>query len=200
MHEHPYFDLLPIDGRSIVQLRVRPQTANAACKALQLPQHPQQWRGTNLLAHWLGPDQWLITSDKKPVQDIIDHIDEALAGTLYAATDMSSNYACLELSGPAARTILAMGCAIDIHRSVFMPGHCTRTHFANVLIHIAVVGDDTFDLYVDRSLAGYLEDWLVNAGEDPLTHDLKYVPGKLSNTQNSTIKTAVNQAAQREFS
>ena len=168
MPEHPGFEFRQIHGRSMVQLRVRPGFADAACQTLQLPRQPLRWRGEDPSAHWLGPDQWLLTSDAKPAGDILRHIDITLSGNLHAATDMSSGYVCFALSGPAARMMLAMGCGIDMHKSAFRTGHCTRTHFANVMLFIVAVGEENFDLYVDRSLAGYLHDWLLNAGEDPL--------------------------------
>ncbi len=173
MPEHPGFDLSEIHGRSIVQLRVRPGGADAAGEALQLPQQALQWHSGDPAACWLGPDQWLLTSDSRPAKDIICHIDNTLSDQLYAAIDMSSSNVCFALKGPAARTVLAMGCGCDMHKSAFMTGQCVRTHFANVLLFIVVVEDDHFNLYVDRSLARYLRDWLVKAGEDPITHDLR---------------------------
>ncbi len=169
MPEHPGFELNRIDGRSMVRLRVRPRGADAACKALQLPHEPLRWWGEDPAAYWLGPDQWLLTSDTKPAKDIIGHIDRTLSGQLYAATDMSSHNVCFSLRSPSARTVLAMGCGIDMHRSAFMAGQCTHTHFANVLLFIVVVEDNNFNLYVDRSYASYLRHWLVNSGEDPIT-------------------------------
>ncbi len=174
MPEHPGFELNQIDGRSMVRLRVRPSGADAAGEALQLPQSALQWQGEDPAAHWLGPDQWLLTSDTKPAEDIISHIDSMLSGQLYAATDMSSSNVCFALQGPAARTLLAMGCGIDMHKSAFTTGQCVQTHFANVLLFIVVVDDNNFDLYVDRSHARYLSNWLVSAGEDPITRDSKY--------------------------
>ena len=171
MPEHPGFSLSEIHGRSIVQLRVRPAVAGAAREALQLPQQALQWRGEDPVSCWLGPDQWLLTSDIKAAEDILAHIDFALSGQLHAATDMSSSYACFVLKGKAARILLAMGSGCDMHPGVFTTGQCVRTRFANVQLFILVVEDDHFDLYVDRSLAPYLHDWLVNAGEDPITRD-----------------------------
>ena len=174
MPEHPGFNLQQINGRSMVRLRVRPQGADAAGIALQLPQQALQWRGGDPATYWLGPDQWLITSDTKPTEDILKHINRKLSGQLYAATDMSSHYVCFALSGPAARTVLAMGCGIDMHASAFMTGQCVRTHFANVLLLIVAVEDNHFDLYLDRSHARYLSGWLANAGEDPITQIRNY--------------------------
>ena len=176
MPEHPGFDLNQISGRSIVRLRIRPSGADAAGKALELPQKALQWRAGDPAAYWLGPDQWLLTSDTKPANDVISHIDSTLSGQLCAATDMSSQNACFSLRGWAARTVLAMGCGIDMHRSAFMTGQCVRTRFANVALFIVAVDDVSFDLYVDRSFARYLSDWIVNSGEDPITRDSKYHP------------------------
>ena len=173
MPEHPGFDLEQINGRSIVRLRVRPRAADVAGKALQLPQQALHWRDGDPAAYWLGPDQWLFTSDTQAAEDIMDHIDATLSGQLYAATDISSHNVCYSLNGPAARMVLAMGCGIDMHRSAFKPGQCVRTHFANVLLFIVVVEDNDFDLYIDRSHARYLSDWLLGSGEDPITRDAK---------------------------
>ncbi len=169
MPEHPGFALNRINGRSMVQLRVRPSGADAAIEALQLPQRALQWRGGDPATCWLGPDLWLLTSDTKPAEEITVYIDRRLSGQLYAATDMSSHYACFALTGPAARTVLAMGCGIDMHRSAFTTGQCLHTHFANVMLFIVAVEDDNFDLYVDRSHARYLSDWFASSGEDPIT-------------------------------
>ncbi len=169
MPEHPGFELNQINGRSMVQLRVRPNGADAAIEALQLPRQALRWRGEDPAACWLGPDLWLLSSDTKPAEVILSHIHGRLSGQLYAATDMSSHYVCFALRGPAARTVLAMGCGIDMHPSAFMTGQCVRTHFANVMLFIVVAGDNYFDLYVDRSHARYLNDWIDNSGQDPIT-------------------------------
>ncbi len=174
MPEHPGFELDQVAGRSMVRLRVRPKSAEAVGEALQLPQRPMQWRAEDPATYSLGPDQWLLTSDTKAAGDIIEQIDRALVDQLYAATDMSSSNVCFALRGPAARTVLAMGCGIDVHTRAFKPGQCVQTNFANVLLFIVCVEDNSFDLYVDRSHARYLGDWLLKAGEDPITHHSRY--------------------------
>ena len=168
MPEQPGYDLRQIDGRSIVRLRVRPSAADAAEKALRLPQGAIHSQHGDPVACWFGPDQWLLTSENKPVAEILEHIDGALAGQLYAATNMSSGYACFAISGPAARIGMAMGCGIDMHETAFTAGRCVRTRFAQVPLFIVATGNFDFDLYVDRSYANYLQDWLAAAGKDPI--------------------------------
>jgi sarcosine oxidase subunit gamma len=167
MPEHPGFTLCRVGGRSIVRLRVRPEGADDAAAALGLPQEALRWQGEDPVACWLGPDLWLFVSDTKPAKDIADRIGRALEGQLHAATDLSSGLTCFNLAGPAVRTVLAMGCGIDMHPDVFTAGQCVRTNFAAVPL-VIVAGDDAFDLYVDRSYTRYLRDWFAAAGEDPL--------------------------------
>jgi len=174
MPEHPGFDLKQIKDRSIVRLRVRPNEAGAAGKTLQFPLQALRWQDGEPASHWLGPDQWLLTSDTRTAKDIISHIDSALSGQLYAATDMSSSNACFALNGPAARMVLAMGCGIDMHTNEFRTGQCVRTNFASVPLFIVAVDEDSFMLYVDRSYARYLCDWITRSGEDPITRDSKF--------------------------
>ena len=44
---------------------------------------------------------------------------------------------------------------------------------ASVPLFIVVVEDNSFDLYLDRSYANYLRDWLRHSSEDPITRDAK---------------------------
>jgi len=170
MAKHPGFNLKETDQRTIIRLRVRPDSANAAAKAMQLPQQALQSQDGNPAVHWLGPDQWLLTSENESVTDILAHIDSVLSGQLFAATDMSSGLVCFSLSGRSSRTLLAMGCGIDMHPDSFSAGQCIRTRFAQVPVFMVATGDLEFDLYVDRSYAHYLHEWLTAAGEDPITH------------------------------
>lgn len=170
MPEHSGFVLKQVKGRSIVRLRIRPDDADVAAKKLQLPQ-ALMWRDSDPAVCWLGPDQWLYLSDTKPADDIIRYIDSTLAGQLHAATDMSSGNVCFAIRGHATRTVLAMGCGLDLHPSVFMAGQCARTNFANIPLLIVAISDHHLDLYLDRSYAQYLVSWFAEAGNDPVTYN-----------------------------
>ena len=78
MPEHPGFNLSQITGRSMVRLRVRPKEAIAAAEALQLPQQALQSRGGDPASYWLGPDQWLIASERAgPEICVVEQHDRA---------------------------------------------------------------------------------------------------------------------------
>ena len=103
-------------------------------------------------AIWLGPDEWLVLGGREE-----DYAD------MPAAVDVSANRVCLELSGEGAADVLARGCALDLHPSVFPPGRCAQTLVARAQV-ILWRTEDAFRLLVRPSFADYLRAWLRDAG------------------------------------
>ena len=103
-------------------------------------------------AIWLGPDEWLVLGGREE-----DYAE------LPAAVDVSANRVCLELSGDGAADVLARGCALDLHPSVFPPGRCAQTLVARAQV-ILWRTEDAFRLLVRPSFADYLRAWLRDAG------------------------------------
>jgi sarcosine oxidase subunit gamma len=102
-------------------------------------------------AIWLGPDEWLVLGGR----------EEDYPGL--PVVDVSANRVCLELSGPGAADVLARGCALDLHPSVFPSGRCAQTLVARAQV-ILYRTDDAFRLLVRPSYADYLRAWLRDAG------------------------------------
>ena len=103
-------------------------------------------------AIWLGPDEWLVLGGREE-----DYAD------MPAAVDVSANRVCLELSGAGAADVLARGCALDLHPSVFPTGRCAQTLVARAQV-ILYRTEDAFRLLVRPSFAEYLRAWLRDAG------------------------------------
>ncbi len=103
-------------------------------------------------AIWLGPDEWLVLGGREE-----DYAE------MPAAVDVSANRVCLELSGEGAADVLARGCALDLHPSVFPPGRCAQTLVARAQV-ILYRTEDAFRLLVRPSFADYLRAWLRDAG------------------------------------
>lgn len=103
-------------------------------------------------ALWLGPDEWLVLGGR-----------EGAFADQPAAVDVSANRICLELSGDDAADVLARGCALDLHPSVFPPGRCAQTLVARAQV-ILYRTDHAFRLLVRPSFANYLRAWLHDAG------------------------------------
>ena len=87
-------------------------------------------------------------------------------GGLITLTDVSDAYAIVRLAGPAARDVLAKGCSLDIHDSVFPPGKVARSLLAQAEAILHRTAAETFDIYVPRSYADYLWRWLEDAGRE----------------------------------
>ena len=103
-------------------------------------------------AIWLGPDEWLVLGELEQ-----DYADQP------AAVDVSANRVCLELAGERAADVLARGCALDLHPSVFPPGRCAQTLVARAQV-ILYRTEDAFRLLVRPSFADYVRAWLRDAG------------------------------------
>ncbi|MDZ7642941.1 MAG: sarcosine oxidase subunit gamma family protein [Woeseiaceae bacterium] len=133
---------------------------------VSLPQTPNTWTGDDQLAAvWLGPDEWLITGEDGRGADL----EQALRNALHddpraSACDVSHNYTGLLLAGPAARTVLAKGCPLDLHRAGFRPGHAAQSVLAGTRVLLLCGGDeDSFELLVRNSFARYAAAWLQDA-------------------------------------
>ena len=103
-------------------------------------------------ALWLGPNEWLVLGAR----------EEAYADAS-AAVDVSANRVCLELAGPGAADVLARGCALDLHPSVFPPGSCAQTLLARAQVILYGTEADVFRLLVRPSYADYLRAWFRDA-------------------------------------
>ncbi|MEO6702178.1 MAG: sarcosine oxidase subunit gamma family protein [Jatrophihabitantaceae bacterium] len=117
---------------------------------------------------WLGPDEWLLVSEPATDAETTERISRlrtAIGGEHGSVTDVSGQRTILELAGPAARELLAMGCAIDLHPSVSPTGTCVQTLLAQAGVILLVVDDRAprFRLLVRSSFAGYLAGWLLDA-------------------------------------
>jgi sarcosine oxidase, subunit gamma len=101
---------------------------------------------------WLGPDEWLVLGGREA-----DYAGAA------AAVDVSANGVCLELTGDDVDSILARGCSLDLHPSVFGPGRCAQTLLAKAEVILHRTGEDTFRILVRPSFAPYLREWIADA-------------------------------------
>jgi sarcosine oxidase subunit gamma len=115
-------------------------------------------------ALWLGPDEWLIVGGEGEESLLTRVLNTALGESFGSVVDVSANRTVIELSGPAARDVLAHGCLVDLHPRVFGPGRCAQTLLAKAQVIIHQVNDaPTFHLYVRTSFAWYVAEWLLDA-------------------------------------
>lgn len=146
---------------SIVSLKIARKSLESARDRLKLAS-PLHAAGTDPESLWLGPDRWLLVSDSTTPNAIVRNCDERLTGILHNAVDYSAGLAVLRLIGPNARQLLASGSGMDSRSASFPSRSCCRTRLAQIAAVIVAGSLGHFDIYVDRSYATYLEDWLVD--------------------------------------
>lgn len=151
----------------------------AAEKALgtALPTEPNrvaEGKGVSVL--WLSPEEWwVIARDDKDIgaeRKLADKLRAALSGQLSAITEVGESRACILVSGPKTRDLLAKACPLDLHPSTFGgPGSCAQTMLAKSLGVLNQTAEDEttgpqFEIYVLRSFADYLWSWLEDAARE----------------------------------
>lgn len=135
---------------------------------IELPTQPNTFvDGDRVRAIWLGPDEWYLVGVPGTEAQLVDALEDALAGTHHAVNDLSSGLTTLELSGPKARDVLDKGCTLDLHPRSFGAGQCAQTLVSHAGILLRFVDDaPTFELTVRRSFADYLWAWLEDAADE----------------------------------
>lgn len=109
-----------------------------------------------------APAEWLIVSQQSAAR-VREQIEGSLASGL-VLVDLTEGLTGLQVSGWAVREVLPKGCCLNLHAQRFPAGTCARTRFAQIPVVIDCVQDpDEFELYVPRSYAHYLKDWLLDA-------------------------------------
>ncbi len=110
---------------------------------------------------WTAPGEWALLC---PADQVRAKIQNACSNTLWDLTDISAGRRRWSLNGPHARDLLAQACTLDLHPSVFRPGQCAQSLFAQVpVLIIKGAGADEFDLIADQSYCTYLNIWFHKA-------------------------------------
>lgn len=111
----------------------------------------------------VGPTDWLVIGTDPDATALLQRLEEAFEGSAFRATNVSQALARIEIAGPEARTLLAKGCALDLHPSRFAPGRCARTRFAGMPVIVHCTQPSTFECIVTLSYAEYFLSWLTDA-------------------------------------
>lgn len=139
-----------------------------AALGLDLPSRPGTAAAGGVTALWLGPTEWLLVGGVDQDAGLSGRLQDSLAGRHAAVTDVSDNWTVIALSGLKALDVLAKGCPLDLHPRAFPPGSVAQSMIAqaDVILHRTddAGGAPRLRLYVRRSFAQYLWDWLADAG------------------------------------
>lgn len=152
---------------SVVQLEARADAIPALAEALTSATGtapsltPNQSNGTGrprILG--TGTGRWLVVEPEH--RDLATYLRASVPENA-AVTDLSHARTILRLSGRDARTLLAKGCAIDMHPSAFLvdTSRMTGLFHAPALIDCRSA-EPVYDLYVHRSYAVHLFECLLD--------------------------------------
>ncbi len=128
-----------------------------------LPVVPNSFSGHDeSAAYWLGPDEWLITTNDIAVEDALR---VALKGH-FAVTNITGGQTIISLRGGASLEILQKSSIYDFHPSKFKVGNCVQTTFAKAGALVVKKADGSFNLIIRRSFADYIGRWLLDAARE----------------------------------
>jgi sarcosine oxidase, subunit gamma len=113
---------------------------------------------------WHGPGQWLIV--RPPATAPLAHELADICGNDAAVVDLGHARAVLRFDGEGARDLLARGTSIDLRPARFGAGACALTALGKVGALLHVVAPHTIDVYLARSYAQALVEWLEHAAHD----------------------------------
>ncbi|TPE53527.1 sarcosine oxidase subunit gamma [Amaricoccus solimangrovi] len=119
-------------------------------------------QGRRALA-WMAPDEAMLFLPPEEVAEVPGRIAAALGAAPHLAVDVSDARVIFRIAGPGARMVLAKGAPVDLAPQAFRPGDFRRTRLGQVAVAFWMTGDGAFELMCFRSVAGFVEDWLLNA-------------------------------------
>jgi len=165
LYSSPHLTLTELAPARQIGLRLRPPFP-AYLAGLPLPLVPNRVAAMGpVRVLWLGPDEWLVVAEGEAL-DLLPRLERAVARRRAALSDLSSSRVILQIAGNRARELLAAGCGLDLHPRAFVVGQCAQTLLARVPVILDQLGDAPhYRVFVRRSYAGWLIDWLTDAVE-----------------------------------
>lgn len=158
-------DIAEIAGRDLVQLAGWPAGFDGiAARLAELVGCPVPTgtrtaitRGAVTLFR-VGPERlWIVAPSMSAT---VTQLRQAFAGDKAAVTELGHARTALRLAGQAAPDLLARCVAVDLDLAVFPPGAFAQTQLHQIGVLLHRVGDDVFELYIPRSYAASIWDWL----------------------------------------
>jgi sarcosine oxidase subunit gamma len=113
---------------------------------------------------WHGPGQWLIV--RAPVLPPLADELARVCGDGAAVVDLGHARAALRCEGENIGDVLAKGTSIDLRPARFPPGACALTALGKITALLHAVAPGIVDVYVPRSYAEALVEWLEHAARD----------------------------------
>ena len=152
---------------SILQVQAWPETVEtvrsviAHLLGIEAPAIGKALVGAGVTIAAIAPGRYLVSSD---AGEIAQKFEAAFPSSDAAVSDLSHGRVILKLEGEAAASVLTTSIALDLDPSVFPAGRVAQTmiHHIDVVIHRH--SETHFELWVLRSFAESLAEWLLDQG------------------------------------
>ena len=114
---------------------------------------------------WMSPDELLLICPYAEVPERLEKLNKGLKDRHALAVNVSDARAIFDVSGPAAREVVAKLAPVDLSPGEFAPGQFRRTRLAQVPAALWMPDAERIRLVVFRSVARYVYDLLEVAAQ-----------------------------------
>ena len=120
---------------------------------------------------WLGPNEWMLVSNDVITKDSNDYELEKILfngiskRNLGSVTNVSDQYTIFNLTGTNIFQILSKGSPFDFNSDSFTNNKVVQTILNHIDVTIHKKSESNVDLYVRRSFAKHLWDWLKDSSK-----------------------------------
>ena len=114
-------------------------------------------------ALWLGPDEVMLLIEAGAEEQLAVTLQKSLEDKSGSVVNITDGLCAFNLSGENVRDVLAKGCPLDLHHTVFGAGSCAQSLLAHAGVTLACLAPDTFILIGRTSFASYIANWLADA-------------------------------------
>lgn len=112
-----------------------------------------------------GPGEWLVVSESVSADTVARQLAD-LGVARASFVEQSDGRVVLRIAGPRVRAILAKCTALDLDADVFEIGQSSNCQICHLAANLARTGQDTFEIIIMRSFAGFLFDEVSEMGKE----------------------------------
>tara|TARA_Y100000590_G_scaffold45520_1_gene48391 strand:+ start:900 stop:1475 length:576 start_codon:yes stop_codon:yes gene_type:complete len=131
-----------------------------------LPVKPNTYvKNDNVKVIWLGPNEWLITSN----QNLYKNLKKEIGDIHASVTDVSENRTVIRISGEQIFKLLSKFLVLDLEKNLPNESACAQTLFVKVPVLLVRNNNEKqipeIDIFTNRSHANYIYNLIVDGSQ-----------------------------------